>query len=355
MAKDPRPPPPGSSPPDETLDLLRALARARGNAAPVPERPAPPASGDEKLDALRELTAKLDLQLRGPAPVPPGAAAPRQPVPRPPPAMAPAPAPRSPDPPARLPDPLPVIEMIDEAPPRPAWHARARQACGREWRALVAALPEAGTLVPRFDRAKYVFIGISLGVLAIALIGGVVGLRQPHVVSDNVVPPIAPASPSETGPSLAPAMPPTDLAAITKEMSDCDNVATKDPGTINFLVLPLLVANGAENDWRAAALSEVGNSFLLLSAKDALDGLRDGKLVVRPGRYTFAIKDPGGGPTFAWTSATAVSRLSRPLAQDVKRLNLGFDFTPAQSATTWSNEFNRAPGTCYWVIVLVRQ
>jgi hypothetical protein len=327
MAKDPRTPPPGSAEPDEALDLLRALARARGS---TPEREPPPGDEDEKLDSLRELAARLDLQLRGPPPdaPAPGPSAPRSPVP---------------------PD-------VDEAPARPAWHASMRQSLGHEWGALVAALPDAATLVPRFDRARIVFIGISVGVLLIAAIGGLVGLRKPHVASDQIVPPLAPAAPG--APSTAPAVPAApaaDLAAIKKEMSDCDNVATKEPDTIHFLVVPLLPAKGAENDWRSAALSEVGNSFLLLSAQDALDGLRDGKLVVRPGRYTFAVRDTAGGKSFAWTSATAVSRLSRPLAQDVKTLNLGFDFSAAQSGTTWSNEFKRDPGTCYWVIVLVRQ
>jgi hypothetical protein len=253
-------------------------------------------------------------------------------------------------PPSRVPPP-----DVDEAPARPAWHARLRQASRREFRALIAALPDAATLVPRLDRLQIVFIGISVGVLLIAAIGGVVGLRKPQVASDQMVPPVAPAVPGAPVPSTVPATPATDLAAIKKEMTDCDNVATKDPDNIHFLVLPLLVAKGAENDWRSAALSEVGNTFLLLSANDALDGLRDGKLVVRQGRYTFAVRDAAGGQSFAWNSATAVSRLSRPLSPDVKTLNLGFDFSAAQTGTSWSNEFKRDPGTCYWVIVLVRQ
>jgi hypothetical protein len=54
MAKDPRPPQPGAPPPDEALDLLRALARARQPSQPE-QPPSGPASGDEKLDALRAL------------------------------------------------------------------------------------------------------------------------------------------------------------------------------------------------------------------------------------------------------------------------------------------------------------
>jgi hypothetical protein len=46
---------------------------------------------------------------------------------------------------------------------------------------------------------------------------------------------------------------------------------------------------------------------------------------------------------------------SRPLAQDVKSLKLGFDFSATQAGAQWSSEFRRDPGTCYWVSVLVRQ
>src|SRR6267378_1817044 len=71
MVKDPRPPKPGSSEPDDPLDLLRALAGSResdpsrpdrGGASPEPEH------GGEKLDALRVLAAKLDRQLKSTEP-----------------------------------------------------------------------------------------------------------------------------------------------------------------------------------------------------------------------------------------------------------------------------------------------
>jgi hypothetical protein len=347
MAKDPRPPPPGSPEPDEALELLRALARARGNA---------PAPGEEKLDALRELAAKLDLQLRGappaaraPGPPPPGARPPGPPPPGPPGPRPPPP--HSPGPPPRPPGAPPAME---HAPAGPAWHARLGQTLRREWRALVAALPDAATLVPRFGRAQFVFIGISLVVLAIAALGGLVGVRSPQIASDQLVPPIAPAAPTAPSAPTTPAET-TDLAAIKKGMADCDTDAAKSPDSIYFYVLPVRPAKGAENDWRTNALSEVGNTFLLLSGQDALDGLRDGKLVVRPGRYTFAMQDSASGRSVPWTSATAASRLSTPLPATVKTLKLGFDFSATQSGTTWSNEFKRDLGTCYWVSVLVGQ
>jgi hypothetical protein len=224
----------------------------------------------------------------------------------------------------------------------------------REWHALVAALPDGAALVPRFGRTQIVFIGISVGVLLIAAIGGLVGVPRSHVASDKLVPPIAPAAPTAPGASTTPAET-TDLAAIKKGMSDCDTDAAQAPDSIYFYVLPLRPANAAANDWRTNALSEVGNTFLLLSGQDALDGLRDGKLVVRPGRYTFAMQDTASGQSVSWTSATAASRLSKPLPATVKTLKLGFDFSATQTGTSWSNEFKRDPGTCYWVSVLVGQ
>ena len=346
MAKDPRPPEPGAPPPDEALDLLRALARARPPSQPESTPPGP-ASGDEKLDALRALAEKLDLQLRGaspatpaPGPLPPGPSSPRAPEP-----FAPAPSPASP---------LPPPQTVAPA-RRPAVWPNVQLALRREWRALVTALPPARALVPRFGRAQFIFIGISVGVLLIASIGGMVGLRKPQAPSADVVPPLAPATPSGPTVQNVPGSPATDLAAITKAMSDCDAEAIRLPDQLHFLVLPLLPSKGAENDWRTLALQEVGNTFLLLSAKDALDGVRDGKLVMRDGRYTFAVLDSATGQSFSWTSATRIARLSRPVPKEMKALKLGFDFSSNQQGAQWSSEFRRDPGTCYWVSVLVRQ
>jgi hypothetical protein len=138
-------------------------------------------------------------------------------------------------------------------------------------------------------------------------------------------------------------------------MSDCDTAAAQDPDSLYFLVLPLVPTNRSDHDWRAIALQTVGNAYLLLSAKDALDGLRDRRLVLRPDRYTFSVLDSVSGATYSWTSATGISRLARRDSGAVKTLKLGFDFTPTQAGAQWSAEFKRDRGTCYWVTVLVRE
>jgi hypothetical protein len=149
--------------------------------------------------------------------------------------------------------------------------------------------------------------------------------------------------------------PPPDLAAVKKEMSDCDNAAARDPDALYFLILPLRPTKSGTNDWRPVALQTIGDAYMLIGANDALRGLGDGTLNVRPGRYTFSVLDPLSGATYSWTSATGMSRLSRKQTGNAATLKLGFDFSPGQTGAQWSAEFKRDRGTCYWVVPLVRQ
>jgi hypothetical protein len=154
-------------------------------------------------------------------------------------------------------------------------------------------------------------------------------------------------------PVRAPASP-ADIPAITKAMSDCDAAAASDPDTLYFLVLPMRPADPADRSWSALALQTVGSSYLLLSAKDALDGLRNNRLTLRPDRYTFSALDTESGQTYSWTSATGMSRLSRRESGATKTLKLGFDFSEQQAGAQWSAEFKRERGICYWLSALIR-
>jgi len=314
MVKDPRPP--GSSEPEETLDLLRALARTRAGAPPAEPPAAPAGDGEEKLEALRALADNLGRQLRTTLPDAPPSTPPPRPLPAAPP-LAPS-----------------------------------------EWQAFRAGLPGARALVPRLRAPQIAFVAIAAVVLGAAAIGTYIRHRgEAFAPSTLVVPPADQATapvPSTPAPSTD-EPPPPDVPAIKKAMSDCDAAAAHAPDSLFFLILPLLPTHPGAGDWRPVALQTVGDAYMLIGANDALDGLRDGKLKVRPGRYTFSVLDTQSGATYSWTSATGMIRLSRKDFGAVKLLELAFDFTQAQTGPQWSAQFKRDLGTCYWVIPLVRE
>ena len=287
MVKDPRPPKPGSSEPDDALDLLRALAHNRESDPSRPDRgreSPEPAHGGEKLDALRVLAAKLDRQLKSTEP---------------------------------------------DAEPRSTLRAPRRATLGRRQIAIAVA-------------AVAVLALVALGLLFWGLksrdVASVPGTEQSGTPAATNVRPAAPA----------------DIPAITKAMSDCDAAAASDPDSLYFLVLPMRSADPADRSWSALALQTVGSSYLLLSAKDALDGLRNNRLTLRPDRYTFSALDTEGGQTYSWTSATGMSRLSRRESGATKTLKVGFDFSEQQAGAQWSAEFKRERGICYWLSALIR-
>ena len=145
-----------------------------------------------------------------------------------------------------------------------------------------------------------------------------------------------------------------DFTWLQTAMKECDEVAAKAPDSLYFLVLPMRPADPADRSWNALALQTVGSSYQLLSAKDALDGLRNKRLTLRPDRYTFSALDTESGQTYSWTSATGMSRLSRRESGATKTLKLGFDFSEAQAGAQWSAEFKRERGICYWLSALIR-
>ena len=353
MVKDPRPHKPGSPAPDEALDLLRALARSNGSrSSPRPSPPPrlPGGGGGEKLDSLKALAERLDSQLRSPAQGAPGD-----------PGHHPLAAPS--DTPFGVPPPRRDDSILGLA------EAKTR---GRD-----PDLPrERSTVMPRFGAQRIIFVVLSVAVLVVAAVGGVMRHRgvpaqgPGQVSAPQVVPPNQLVPPTQLAPQQAPPpaqpIPPVadtppqpataaDIDAIRKSMSDCDDEARKNPESLLFFVLPMTTANPSDDSWRQDALQTVGGDILLLSANAAVDGLRDHRLNLRSGRYTFAVLDTGSGATYSWTSATGMTRLSKSKVGTIKSLRLGFDFSTAQAGPQWSADFKRDVGACYWVSVLVRQ
>jgi hypothetical protein len=149
----------------------------------------------------------------------------------------------------------------------------------------------------------------------------------------------------------APAPETASADALAKAMAECDVEAAKNPDTLNFLVIPL--TPGASNN-QTSPPTQAGESYLLLSAQDALNGLRNGSLMPYAGQYAFSIVEPATGTRHSWPPTTGPTKFAEPDAGNLTSIKLGFAFTDVASAPKLSSEFLRQKGNCYWVSVLVR-
>jgi hypothetical protein len=142
---------------------------------------------------------------------------------------------------------------------------------------------------------------------------------------------------------------------LAKAMEECDSEAAKNPETLNFLVIPMTPGAKAGPQWSSLTLQQAGDSYLLLSSKDALGGLRDGSLVPYGGQYAFSIVEPATGTRHSWPATTGPTKFAEPDAGSLSSIKLGFAFGDVNSDPKLSSEFLRQKGNCYWVSVLVRK
>jgi hypothetical protein len=341
MVNDPRSPKPGAPQPPDPLDLLRELARDRVPTRHEDSAPNTAGPSNEELESLRALAETLNRQLHGaPGPSPEPAhdhwQDPTQDA-----SYDPSHYPEHPEPypePAQYPVP-PLARSGD-------W----RHAARAEWADFCDGLPPAHTLVPRFRLPEIVFVAIAAVVLGAAALGGYIHHRRALAPGANEP---ATSQPGQSPSSFEPPQP--SVAEVKKEQQACEATAQQDPDSLYFLVLPVVRTEaGVASSFQPVPMQTVGSSFQLLGTDDTLAGLTDGKLKVRPDRYTFTVLDTANGASFSWTSATGMVRLGRKATSGFKNVTLGFDFSPTQAGPQMSAAIQRDRGTCYWVNVLVQ-
>jgi hypothetical protein len=144
-----------------------------------------------------------------------------------------------------------------------------------------------------------------------------------------------------------------DYGWIVKAMAECDEVAKRTLDVLRFLILPLTTTGKVLPGWRPNIIGTVGDSIWLVSATDALIGLRNGAMVLYPTEVTFAVSDPKTNTIYKWKPAAGVSELTtRETGFDA--LKLGFQVADHGSEIAWGPTIKIATGTCYWTNPIIR-
>jgi len=178
--------------------------------------------------------------------------------------------------------------------------------------------------------------------LAVVLVGGAIALGALFLPWSKSTP--------QSEPKVEAA---EDYGWIVKAMAECDEVAKRTLDVLYFLILPLTTTGKVLPGWTPSPIGTVGDSIWLLSATDALIGLRNGVMTLYPNEVTFAVSDPKTNTVYKWKPAVGVSELTtREIGFDA--LKLGFQVAEIGAEIVWGPTINIAKGTCYWTNPLIR-
>jgi hypothetical protein len=144
-----------------------------------------------------------------------------------------------------------------------------------------------------------------------------------------------------------------DYGWIVKAMAECDEVAKRAADVMHFLILPLTPTGKILAGWAPATISTVGDWIDLVSATDALIGLRNDVLTLYPKEVTFAVSDPKTNTVYKWKPAVGVSELTTR-ETGLESLRLGFQVADIGSEITWGPTIKVAVGNCYWTNPIIR-
>jgi hypothetical protein len=181
--------------------------------------------------------------------------------------------------------------------------------------------------------------------LAVAVVGAAIAFAVLYPRWGKQAPPSPP-------PQAAPKAEAGDYGWIVNAMAECDVLAKRDMDVLRFLILPLTQTKKIMLEWTPRVIGTIGNSIALVSATDAMLGLRNGVLALYPKEVTFAVKDPKSGAGFKWKPAVGVSELTTRESFDV--LQLGFHVPEVSNDIEWGPEINIRKGSCYWTNPVIR-
>jgi hypothetical protein len=143
-----------------------------------------------------------------------------------------------------------------------------------------------------------------------------------------------------------------DYGWIMDAMAKCEAGAKQRMDRFQFLIVPVTQTGLSLPGWSPSPIGNVGSSAKLLSANDALFGLRNRVLVPYQKPLTFLISDPKTKTMYKWQPAVGVVELD---TNDFGfgDLRLGFEMPDVADDIEWGPTVAIGKGTCYWINLLV--
>ena len=190
--------------------------------------------------------------------------------------------------------------------------------------------------------AFFAALGLELvGYLRSSAVNGDAQSVQPptHLAEDTALSPVPL--------NIPPGQPQWTVAALKRAMARCDAEAVKNPNDLYFLVTPI---EPATLEAAASILPPPGDkfdSFFLVPTPSLFGGLQDGSVELSSRRYGFSVLDIKTANTIKWNAAYGASRFADQKAAEISKFRIGFTFDT--NTLTWTNEYDRQKGTCYWV------
>jgi len=192
-------------------------------------------------------------------------------------------------------------------------------------------------------------VAVGGALAAVTLLGSViaVGVGLFHGAAPQTSTPQAavPATPPAAGTTVDPQ---EDYGWVAQAMADCDEEAKQKPDTLRFLIVPMTTTGVTLPGWNPTPITTVGNVGTLLTATDALIGLRNRAFALYQKPLTFAISDPVSKTVFKWKPAVGVTSLTSR-DNGLASVTLGFEIPDLAKEIAWGPPITLKKGSCYWI------
>jgi hypothetical protein len=143
------------------------------------------------------------------------------------------------------------------------------------------------------------------------------------------------------------------FAWLTKALEDCEAEASRYPGSLYFMVVPLAAVAGPGADLQSRALDRVGPT-MLFDSKVAMDELGSGTLRIAREPFVLHALDIETNAEHRWNSASGVSTLSERNNTSKGPFKIRLQTAPGDPAS-WSSVTADGVATCHWVFALLRR